>query len=234
MPHRRGFARLLARSSVMSTYPLPPSSPSAYGVVVPVKPPAVAKSRLRPLGDEARAELVVAFAVDTVMATLAASTVGRVLVVTDDHRLAAGMAALGVDVIPDGTSEDLNGSLVQAAAELRRRSPGLGVAALCADLPALRSEELDRALEDVADGLSFVADADGVGTTMVAAPSLASFRPRFGSGSRQRHLDAGAHEIAVADVPTLRRDVDTPSDLHAARRLGLGSRTSMVLAGLRL
>ena len=103
-----------------------PTTPShRFAVLVPVKPPAFAKSRLRDLGDEARRELATAFAVDTVTAALACPSVERVLVVTDDHALAAGLAELGVDVLPDGTVDDLNGTLRLAAAEMHRRAPGV-------------------------------------------------------------------------------------------------------------
>ena len=66
--------------------------------------------------------------------------------------------------------------------------------------------------------MAFVADADGIGTTAVVAPSLDLFRPAFGPASRQRHLDAGAHEVDGVDVPTLRRDVDDRDDLVEALR----------------
>ena len=90
------------------------------------------------------------------------------LVVTDDHVLASGLADLGVEVIPDGTSGDLNGTLRLAAAEMHRRVPDLGLVALCADLPALRPEDLAaHSPRPPSDGMSFVADADGVGTTAV-------------------------------------------------------------------
>jgi 2-phospho-L-lactate guanylyltransferase len=211
------------------------SPPRRFAVLVPVKPPAFAKSRLGDLGDEARRDLATAFAVDTVTAALACASVERVLVVTDDHELAAGFAVLGVDVLPDGTVDDLNGTLRLAAAEMHRRDPSLRLVALCADLPALRADELARALEDAApSGLSFVADAEGVGTTAVVAATLEDFAPRFGPGSRQRHLDAGAHEIDTVDVPSLRRDVDDRGALAEAQRLGLGPRTSLVVTSLAL
>ena len=199
-----------------------------YGVVVPVKPPAFAKSRLAALGDSVRQELCAAFAVDTVAAIAECALVQRVLVVTDDVSLAAVLAELGVDVIPDGVSDDLNGSLALGAAELLRRSPGLRPAAVFADLPALRPAELAAALEDAAeDRMSFVADAAGTGTTTVAAPSLELFRPAFGPDSRQAHVRAGAFEIS-RDVPGLRQDVDTPQDLTKVLRLGAGPRTAFV------
>jgi 2-phospho-L-lactate guanylyltransferase len=206
-----------------------------YGVLVPLKRAALAKTRLAPLGDLARTQLVAAFAADTVTAAMASSRVGCVLVVTDDHHLAAQMRALGAEVVPDGVADDLNGSLVQAAAELHRRRPELGVAALCADLPALRTDELTAALTAASEhDLAFVPDASGTGTTLVAASTLRAFRPCFGEGSRDEHLLRGGREIAELDVPTLRRDVDTPGDLEATVSLGVGSRTSLVLEGLRL
>jgi len=206
-----------------------------HAVVVPVKPPAVAKSRLGALGDEARMSLVVALAADTITAALEASAVAGVLVVTDDHVLAAGLADLGAFVIPDAFADDLNGSLVQAAVEAHRRWPDAGIAALCADLPALRPDQLDRALAAAAvDRMSFVADAAGAGTTAVFSPTLEVFVPQFGPESRKAHLEAGALEIDLVDVPTLRQDVDTPVDLSAALALGVGSRTAAAAAALRL
>lgn len=214
---------------------MPTTSSHRFAVLVPVKPPAFAKSRLGDLGDAARRDLATAFAVDTVAAALACRAVERVLVVTDDHELAAGFADLGVDVLPDGTVDDLNGTLRLAAAEMHRRAPSLRLVALCADLPALRADDLARALDGSAPaGMSFVADADGVGTTAVVAMTLDAFAPCFGPDSRRRHLDVGAHEIDSVDVPTLRRDVDDRTGLAEARQLGLGPRTSLVVTRLAL
>ena len=213
-----------------------PGGGDRFVVMVPVKPLSSAKSRLARLGDDLRRDLAAAFAADTVSVLLDCERVARVLVVTDDHVVARSLEGLGADVIPDGTS-DLNGTLVQAAAEMHRRDPSLHLAAVCADLPALRPAELTAAL-DAADPqrMSFVADEERVGTTAVAAPDLARFRPRFGRGSRQEHLASGAMEIEAIDVPGLRRDVDDPDDLRAALRLGVGPRTSAVatLASRRL
>lgn len=211
----------------MSSSPVP-----RFGVVIPVKPPRFAKSRLGGLGDEVRRALAVAFALDTVVAALRSDPVATVLVVTDDHRLADQVRALGAAVVPDGTA-DLNGSLKLGAAEVRRRAPELHLAALCADLPALRPDELARALMATAPlRLGFVADADRLGTTLVTAPDLTRFRPRFGPDSRAEHLAAGAVELDGAGLDSLRRDVDTPADLEEALRLGIGPHTSRVTAEL--
>lgn len=211
-----------------------PPPPPLHGVVVPVKPAAIAKSRLGALGDSVRRELVVSFAADTVSAALAAPSVGGVLAVTDDHALARVLLDLGAQVVPDATVDDLNASLGQAVAEVLRRWPTMRVAALCADLPCLRPEELELALSSApGDRACFVADRAGIGTTFLAAPTRALFTPRFGTGSRAAHLAAGALELDL-DVPTLRRDVDTPEDLRQALELGVGRRTAAVVAGSRL
>ncbi len=206
-----------------------------YAVVVPVKPPAVAKSRLADLGDQTRRRLVVAFAFDTITAALESPFVEVVLAVTDDHELARGLVDLGAAVLPDGATDDLNASLEQAARELHRRRPDLAVAALCADLPALRTEELSAALNAApANKASYVADTDGSGTTMLVAPDIDRFTPRFGPTSSAAHRDLGAVPIELADIASLRLDVDTREDLDAAIRLGVGSHTAMWATGLSL
>jgi len=211
----------------------PPLSRS-FAILLPVKPSAVAKSRLQGLGDQVRRELVLAFAADTTVAALGSGLVETVLAVTDDFQLARELRRLGACVIPDGTV-DLNGSLVQAAAEAGRRWPELWVAALCGDLPALRREELSMALAEAPSHCqSFVTDAAGVGTTMLVSPAHVPFAPRFGPGSRQAHLDADAAELHLVNIPTLRRDVDTPGDLSAAVKLGVGEHTSKVTARLMI
>ncbi|GAA4690684.1 2-phospho-L-lactate guanylyltransferase [Nocardioides conyzicola] len=200
-----------------------------YAVLVPVKPPAVGKSRLAELDAGAsRRRLAEAFAQDTVLACLRAETVRQVLVVTDDARFSQVLSALGCTAIPDGVSGDLNATLRQAAAEAHRRWPDLVPVAVCADLPALRSDDLDAVLGVLETGRpSFVPDAAGVGTTMYVA-AHDEFDPHFGPGSRDAHLDAGARELAGVPA-SVRRDVDDPADLAAAVELGVGPHTSVAL-----
>lgn len=211
-----------------------------FGVVVPVKRLALAKSRLAPLGDAARQLLVPALATDTVLAAAASPLVDTVIVVTDDPHVAGTLAAHGIRAVPDGEPGALNATLQLGAAELVRLRPGLRPVALCADLPALRADELTSALSTAAlqmrglHAACFVSDAAGVGTTMYAAAGLRSFRPRFGRDSRNAHLRDGAVEIVDPGLPSLRRDVDTPDDLWDAAVLGLGARTSWVLDSLDL
>ncbi len=203
-------------------------------VVIPVKPPSYGKSRLggdplQHLGDDERRDLAEAFALDTVEAAAATPGVEAVLVVTDDFRLAAAMRTLGCEVMPDGASEDLNATLVQAAAEVSRRWPHAVPVALCADLPGLRPSQLAPVLAEAVDLVAagraaFVRDRAGVGSTMYAA-AVAHFAPRFGPGSAERHLGSGAVEVGQ-DAPSVRADVDDLSDLGAALVAGVGRHTS--------
>ncbi|MDT3400869.1 2-phospho-L-lactate guanylyltransferase, partial [Streptomyces sp. B1866] len=109
--------------------------------------------------------------------------------------------------------------------------PRAAVAALNADLPALRAAELARVLQ-AADGLprAFLADAAGVGTTLLAAAPGTDLAPAFGGASRARHGASGAREIAAHGVDSVRRDVDTGDDLRAALALGAGPHTCRVMA----
>jgi 2-phospho-L-lactate guanylyltransferase len=194
-----------------------------FVILVPVKPPAVGKSRLGELGDEERRELAAAFALDTVEACQAASLVAQVLGITDDAGFSAQLGAIGCATIPDGTSNDLNGTLRLAAAEAQRRWPDLVPAALLGDVPALTPDELDLALGGLATGeAAYVADADGSGTTLYTA-AYDDFDPRFGAGSADAH--AAVARAVTDDLPGLRRDVDDLADLRAAWALGVGPRT---------
>jgi 2-phospho-L-lactate/phosphoenolpyruvate guanylyltransferase len=203
----------------------------SWGVVVPVKRLAVAKSRLAAYGDAARRELALAFAADVVTAARRCAVVERVLVVTDDTAAAQALAALGASVSPDHPDAGLNPALEHGAELLRAGSPELGVVTLSSDLPALRAADLARVLAQVpAGGRAFVADVAGTGTTLLAAASPAPLSASYGPASRATHLRSGAVELA--GPPGLRRDVDTPEDLREAVALGVGERTAAVLAGL--
>ena len=183
-------------------------------------------------------------AMDTVSAALASSVVGRVVVVTTDHAVSDLALAVGADVIQDVPDAGLNPALAYAATLVRPKGATAslpGVAALPADLPALRTEDLTaalRAAEEVAWSTAgtaygpeplrgFVPDAAGTGTVLLAAPPGARLEPCFGWGSAAGHVSSGAVEL-TGNWPGLRRDVDTAADLAEAVALGVGPRTSAI------
>lgn len=197
-----------------------------FVVLVPVKAPALGKSRLR-VPEHVRPGLATAFALDALHAARETPAVTEVVVVTADPGFTSRCTELGIATLPDG--DGLNASLVGAAAAVRSRLRDAVPVALCADLPCLRPDDLAEALAQVAGGGTwFVADADGTGTTMYAAPYDA-FEPRFGTGSRRAHTAAGAIEV-VGELHSLRRDVDDEATLAEALRLGPGPFTHDAVA----
>jgi len=196
-------------------------------MVLPFKGGPEAKSRLDP-----PAGLADAIALDCLAATTAAASVARVVVVTADAALARAAAETGAEV----RGESRPGSGLPAA--IRDGLAGLHgpCAVLLGDLPALRPDDLDLALQRAWQALTvnppgrdgapmvFVPDADGIGTVLLAATGPALLRPSFGPDSARRHAADGALRLDL-DLPRLRRDVDTRADLAVADALGLGPRT---------
>jgi 2-phospho-L-lactate guanylyltransferase len=160
--------------------------------------------------------------------------VADVTVVTDDPLAGAELAALGARVLPDEPAAGLNAALRHGAEAVRTRRPGAAVAALNADLPALQMAQLQQVLDAAASGpgRAFLADATGIGTTLLAAPPGSPLDPAFGGPSRERHLASGAREITLPGVDSVRRDVDTVADLRVALALGVGPRTAAIAARL--
>ncbi|MFE3325563.1 2-phospho-L-lactate guanylyltransferase [Streptomyces sp. NPDC059176] len=199
-----------------------------WSLVVPLKPLALAKSRLAATsGGVMRPQFALAFALDTVAAALACAAVRDVAVVTDDPLASAELAGVGARVVPDSPGAGLNAALAHGANTVRAVRPEAAVAALNADLPALRPAELARVLASAAQfPRAFLADASGIGTTFLAAAPGVELLPAFGGRSRDRHLLSGAVEIELEGVESLRRDVDTGDDLRAALALGVGPRTA--------
>ncbi|WP_313896202.1 2-phospho-L-lactate guanylyltransferase [Streptomyces sp. YIM 98790] len=210
-------------------------------LVVPLKPLRLAKSRLAAAAGEAlRPALALAFALDTVTAALRCPHVAGVLVVTDDMTAGERLRALGgVTVVPDAPRRGLNAAVVHGVRTVRAGGGPTGaggvhapVAVLNADLPALRPEALGRVLGAAAGhARSFVPDAAGSGTTLLAVAPGAEPEPAFGPRSRARHLASGAAELAPPGVAGVRQDVDTGDDLRAALALGVGPHTTAAVCG---
>lgn len=185
-----------------------------FALIVPVKTLSLAKSRLE--SPAPRACLMRAFALDAISAAVDSPAVTRVYVVTDEPGFEDGATRL-----PDEGEGDLNQALLHAERRVRLLEPSSGVAAMCADLPALRTADLTAALGAGLGPRWYVADAAGTGTTLLAAGPGVDLDPRFGPGSARRHEESGAAPVRT-EVTTLRADVDTDVDLARACVLGVG------------
>ena len=216
-------------------HPTNSRSEAGWVVIVPVKRLELAKSRLGDTPPGRRRKLALAFALDTVGAAQACVGVAAVVVVTDDPHVRREVLDMGSDTIGDQPNAGLNPALAHAAREIRTLTADVGLVAVSADLPSLRTDELDAFLDAVdreGPGRYFVRDVSGTGTTVLAATSGLPLSPAFGGRSAARHVRSGAlHPVLTpASTATLRRDVDTDVDLWDAIRLGVGRHTSHALA----
>lgn len=201
-----------------------------WALLLPIKPPGAAKSRLALAGAADRVDLVLAMAMDVAAVALACPRVDLVLVVGDSPDGLEPLQRMGAAVVVDPAARGLNASLRYAAGLAAARDASYGIASLVADVAAVTVDQLTRALDAAAAaGAAFVPDAAGRGTTLVATRQWGSFAPEYGLDSRRRHGEAGLVELDLADLTGLRLDVDTLADLAALRSLGPGPLTRAVL-----
>ncbi|KEF99379.1 MULTISPECIES: 2-phospho-L-lactate guanylyltransferase [Mycobacterium] len=201
-------------------------------LIIAVKRLAAAKTRLAPVfSARTRESVVLAMLMDTLTAAGRVESLGSITVITPDDAAAAAAAELGADVLfdptPEGHPDPLNNAIATAARAVATSFSN--VVALQGDLPALQTQELAEALGAARQHRrSFVADRLATGTAALFAFG-GPLDPRFGSDSSARHRSSGAIELTGA-WPGLRCDVDTPTDLAAARRLGVGAATARAIA----
>ncbi|MBW0015863.1 2-phospho-L-lactate guanylyltransferase [Mycobacterium sp.] len=201
-------------------------------LIIAVKRLSAAKTRLAPVfSARTREKVVLAMLVDTLTAAARVPALGSIIVITPDEAAAAAAARHGADVLddptPDGHRDPLNNAIITAERAVAESFSN--IVALQGDLPALQSQELAEAIAAARQyRRSFVADRLATGTASLCAFGTA-LDPQFGPDSSARHRRSGAIEL-TGPWPGLRCDVDTPSDLAAARRLGVGAATARVIA----
>ncbi|CAM3265249.1 2-phospho-L-lactate guanylyltransferase [Mycobacterium colombiense] len=201
-------------------------------LIIAVKRLAAAKTRLAPVfSARTRESVVLAMLMDTLTAAGRVRSLGSITVITPDDAAAAAATELGADVLadptPEGHPDPLNNAI--ATAERAVGSSFANVVVLQGDLPALQTQELNEAIAAARHHRrSFVADRLATGTAALFAFG-SPLAPQFGPDSSARHRSSGAIELTGA-WPGLRCDVDTPTDLAAARRLGVGAATARAIA----
>jgi 2-phospho-L-lactate/phosphoenolpyruvate guanylyltransferase len=199
--------------------------------VIALKPIEYAKSRLA-MPDPLRRRLAWTMALDTLSALSRA--LQHVLVVSDQPALEAQLrrAGLAVEVISESGHVGINSALNRGA--LTSRAEGFSTVLACVgDLPALRPESVRRVLEaSRSHSRSFIADASGVGTTMLVAHEV-DLAPQFQGRSAAAHHASGAVMLSAeaigSPIADARRDVDTEADLAVAIGLGVGAATGALV-----
>jgi 2-phospho-L-lactate guanylyltransferase len=210
--------------------------------ILPVKRFGRAKQRLGgALGDGERQALASAMVADVLAALGEIDAIDAVLVVTAEPAAVEAAGRVGATVVHDPVEE---GQSAAAARGIAALAPGVDrVLLVPGDCPALAPDEIDELLErsPARPGVVIVPDRHGAGTNALLLTPPGAITPSFGPGSFARHAAmaraAGVH-VAVAELPSLGLDVDTPDDLDAlrsalARVPDRATRTRAVLARLR-
>lgn len=200
----------------------------SWRLVIPVKGGQGAKTRLQAPEGVDHPALALALAVDTLTAATEALGGDRVAVVTSDpavRRVAANRGCLVVDDVGDGLNPAIRAGLRAVSV-----AHGGAVGVLLGDLPALRADEVVRALTAASEHrFAFVPDVEGTGTVLLTAAEPAELVPRFAAGSAAAHEAAGYARLDL-DLPGLRRDVDDEASLRTALALGVGRHTARLMA----
>lgn len=195
-------------------------------VIIPIKPPQIAKSRLESTKRRVTTEeLARAFAKDVVaVATQVASVVG-VVAVTSDSSLARELRSSGATVLaePVRLTGDLNAVLEFAQAEVLVQHPNCGIAIVTADLATIQPQSLANLLDSASRSkIGYVADHRGSGTSLLLNRSGHSVTPAFGLESASAHRARDFGDLTEFADDSLRLDIDTPDDLERAIAVGLG------------
>lgn len=199
-----------------------------WALVLPVQRAGSAKSRLVAPDGVEHADLARAIALDSLAAARLSELVGHSVVVTSDEVVGPAAARAGDHVVPD-PGAGLSAAIRHAVDYVAQQLPGLPVAVLLADVPALLPAQLTEALRAASvHRTAFVPDAEGTGTVLLTARDASDLRPAFGADSASHHEHDGATRL-VLPLPHLRRDVDTAAALAEAVALGVGPATRAVL-----
>ncbi len=182
-------------------------------LVVPVKNPVRAKSRLVPLlGDDERRGLVRTMLDDVLTAARRARGLAGIFVVAD------GPYALpaGVNLVEEPQNCGYDAAIATALADPRVAAAG-AILVLPADLPEIGPADIDAIAGRYRSPGIRVAparDGDGTNALLIAPPDLIS--TAFGPGSFMRHHAVAEAAGVLAETvtrPGLAFDIDTPHDL---------------------
>jgi 2-phospho-L-lactate guanylyltransferase len=191
--------------------------------IVPVKDPALGKTRLAPLLDAAqRRSLCLSLAKRTMRASADAFGASRTIVVTASLDIARIAAHAGLHVVAEQPGCGLNSAIVQGA----KRARDLAADALLvvpADLALATAAELQEAAFSIPlqPGCLIVPDRRLSGTNLLGLSPAREDLFAFGEDSLRRHAEIAEHagcEVRIHHSDALSLDLDLPED-YAAWRL---------------
>lgn len=188
-------------------------------VIMPLKRPAAAKSRLGAwLTARERHALQRAMAADVITAVRAIRPRVELVLVAQDVREARDVAGASGTVVGAPERQGLSSDLANAVRMLACRCHAARVVVLPADIPAVATDDIDHlfGVLDATD-VAVVPDRHRQGTNALAfhmshAPAFC-----FGAGSFARHLTAAqatAERVRIVERETLGLDIDDMDDLR--------------------
>lgn len=190
--------------------------------VIPVKPFAQAKARLRDVLSPAERETLAEAMLASVLAAAArAGGIDGILVVTCDPRAARLAEKHGAAVIGDA-AVGYNEAVRLGLRRMQERGVG-GAIVLPADVPLARPQSIDRLAAGILrHAVTLVPARRDGGTNALALQLPAVIEPLFGASSFRRHREAArrqGHEALVVDLPDIALDIDCRADLQELARL---------------
>lgn len=192
-------------------------------VIVPMKPLALAKQRLRPALDEAARVALARHMLEHVLATVRASGVADLaLLISADGEVRELARSFGFWPLAESAANGAPVGYNEAVGQAIRRACAQGAATalvLPADLPLLTPADLRElvALTGTTPQAVVIApNANETGTNALLLRPPTLFAPAFGPDSFRRHLALARRagvEPTVYRSPGLACDVDWPADL---------------------
>lgn len=206
------------------------SSLSMNALLIPIKDPANAKSRLADfLSADERRRLASAMFEDVSRAVKAARKPDRVVIVTSYKPALESARALGWDVLIEENQISESASVDWASGVLAERGFDTAMR-LPADIPLIQAEDIDALLSVDLDARAalLVPSQDGTGTNAIIRKPPTLFRSRFGPNSLNLHKTEAARvgvECVVVNNPHVALDIDELADLHALVENGMVTAT---------
>lgn len=185
----------------------------ALRIVIPIKAPALCKTRLTPaLRDVEREAVVAEMLRRTVTAAIGAVGLDQILLLGPSrHGLPDDIPLL----LDDG--KGLNTALKAARDEAVRAGIGR-LLVLSADLPLITVEDVAALIASPAEAVAIAPDDADQGTNalLLPFPEAANFRFCYGEGSLAKHREEAIRlrlPFVTIQRPGLGLDIDTPDDL---------------------
>jgi 2-phospho-L-lactate/phosphoenolpyruvate guanylyltransferase len=200
--------------------------------LVPVKPLALSKSRLRTvLSDDQRRALTLAMMRDVIAAARSAE-LWPVSVISPDPSVLSEAGAAGARAQAEAAgSRGLNAAVTRGLQALADHGEQAALVIL-ADVPMVSAEDLHRAASELAHHGVVVARATDGGTPLLGLRLPPAIELCYGRHSALRHVKSAAQrevDALLLSLPSLQWDLDSAEDVERYRREGPRTQTRLLV-----